>query len=357
MSTHGNTGPPGGQPPDVEVEEEDNVQSTLYLLICAASVLPRERLVEILLALPPLAANVLDPTVRVIQVPLLPPTSEEQSRQWSQQYWPTVYKRNNPFGPHPSIIFRAEDEIRSSVGQWMALAALAGLETSTASIGKGVGAVIVDRNARGGCSTVVIAGDARWKDEHTQDKTSHERSGNVMAHAVMRAIGMVAQKRCALLRRGDQTPSDPAELRIFADEPLTPIERAVYSEEALAAGGYLCVDLEIYVTHEPCVMCSMAILHSRFGRVIFGRRMPRTGGLTAEVETRKSTTGSNPELSEVHVEWGSKLLDTRTPSQHAISGGLGYGLFWRPELNWKLLGWQWLDDETPQRELGEDVHV
>jgi len=25
-------------------------------------------------------------------------------------------------------------------------------------------------------------------------------------------------------------------------------------------------------------------------------------------------------------------------------GGLGYGLFWRPELNWKFLCWRWEDD-------------
>lgn len=346
-----------GRGVDVEAEEEDSVQPTLYLLICAASVVLRERLVEILSSLPPLAANVLSPTVQVIQVPLLPPTSEEQSKQLSQQYWPTVYKRNNPFGPHPSIISRAEDEIRSSAGQWMALAAFAGLEASTASMGEEVGAVIVDRSARGGYSAVVVAGDARWKDQHPQVMISQERSGNVMAHAVMRAIGVVAQKRCALLRRGDQTPSDPAELKIFADEPLTPVERAVYSKDALAAGGYLCLDLEIYVTHEPCVMCSMAILHSRFGRVIFGKRMPKTGGLTAEIEATTFTTSSNAELSGLYVECQPKVAGASSPARYRPPGGLGYGLFWRPELNWKLLGWQWLDDETPQRELGEDVHV
>lgn len=355
-SIDGDTGPEN-HAADVGAGEEDNVQPTLYLLICAVSVLPEERLVEILSSLPLLAASTPDPTVQIIQVPLLPPTSEEQSKQWSQQYWPTVYKRNNPFGPHPSIISHAEDELRSSTGQWMALAAFAGLEASIASIGEEFGAVIVDRHARGGSSAIVVAGDARWKEQHTQDIISQECSGNVMAHAVMRAIGMVAQKRCALLHRRDQTPSDPAELKIFADKPLTPVERAVYSKDALAAGGYLCLDLEIYITHEPCIMCSMAILHSRFGRVIFGKRMPKTGGLTAEIEASTSTASSNAELSEVHAKCDSKILDARSPARHQIPGGLGYGLFWRPELNWKLLGWQWLDDETPQRELSEDIHV
>ena len=348
----------GCQVEDAEAEEEEhNVQSTLYLLSCAASILSKDRLVEILSSLPPFAGSALDPKVHTIQVPLLPPTSEEQSKQWSQQYWPTVYKRNNPFGPHPSIISRAEDEIRSSTGQWMALAAFAGLEASTSSIGEVVGAVIVDRNAPGGCSVVVVAGDARWKDENTRDKSARQHSGNVMAHAVMRAIGMVAQKRCALLHRRDQTPDDRAEVKIFADEPLTPVERVVYSERPLAAGGYLCLDLEIYVTHEPCIMCSMAILHSRFGRVIFGKRMPKTGGLTAEIEESTATISPSLVLSDVHVERDSNMADPSSQAQRCPLHGLGYGLFWRPELNWKLLGWQWLDDEDPQRGFDDDVHV
>jgi len=154
-----------------------------------------------------------------------------------------------------------------------------------------------------------LAADSRWLEGGRNDNI-----GNPMAHAALRAIAMVAQKLKkgrAKLIVGDTTCGALDEETIFSGRPLLPDEIAVFNNDNIPKDGYLCHGLEIYLTHEPCVMCSMALLHSRFGRVVFGQRMPMTGGLGSE--TRATPLGA--------------------PT-------LGWGLFWRKDLNWSMLAWQ-----------------
>ncbi len=273
----------------------------------------------------------LEPRFRLIPVPLYAPSSEKQAQDWSQEYWPTVYRGGNPFGPHPSLVSRVLGDVRSRVGRCMGLARRAGMETLLAAQGEPIGASIVDRNGGEGGSVIVVAGDARWG---RCDRGNEQESGDVTAHAVMRAIGMVARKRRALVQEGLVTERDSDDLDLEADRPLTSLEREVYTNSSVARDGYLCLDLELYITHEPCVMCSMAILHSRFYSVIFGQRMLRTGGVTAV----------SPNNND--------------PDRNIDNPGLGYGLFWRQELNWRHLAWQWVaDDEWQTLLISEDIHV
>ncbi|MCJ1247799.1 tRNA-specific adenosine deaminase subunit tad3 [Trapelia coarctata] len=275
--------------------------STLYLLVCSATAVSLERVVLVLSSDVTFQTNNTKPRVHVIPVPAQAPASEEQAKQWSQDYWPAVYKKHNPHGPAPSVLSRAEDGLQLCVGTWMAIARTVASDSASLSVGEGIGAVVVDPSMAGGPTAVATAGDARWKGKMEQQV---QDSGNVMAHAVMRVIGMVARKRREAL------PSHVAaspDADLFLDYPLTPGESAVYSRDAIEPGGYLCTGLQIFLTHEPCVMCSMAILHSRFDQVVFAKSMPRTGALSADAP------------------------------------GLAYGLFWLPELNWKMLAWHFVE--------------
>ena len=288
---------------DVAASSIGDGESTLYFLICPTTRLSLEEVEDAFSTSMAWKKTEVLPIVHTTSVPAHGPLSEEQAVQWSQEYWPTLYRKHNPHGPHPSIVSRAEDRIRPFVAIWISMARAIAQEAAGASIGECIGSVIVDPKAKDGPDVIVAAGDARWKE---CIRSCDQDSGNVMAHAVLRAIGMVARKRKDVL---GQSPSDSSEANVSIAYPITPQEHELYSRHPLGPGGYLCTGLEIYLSHEPCIMCSMAILHSRFDKVIFAKRMPRTGGLTA-----------------------------------ASSCGLGYGLFWLPELNWKLLAWQWLDE-------------
>lgn len=42
---------------------------------------------------------------------------------------------------------------------------------------------------------------------------------------------------------------------------------------------YLCTGYDIYLTREPCIMCSMALVHSRIARIIYGMDNKNAGGV------------------------------------------------------------------------------
>jgi tRNA-specific adenosine deaminase 3 len=292
-----------------------------FFLLCPTKHIQHADLFALIRQCPPFdAKNAIAPRIFYVTVPALAPVSAEQAALWSDKYWPISYKNTNPYGPHPSLVQRNAAEIEGEAGGWLALASTAGKQISEKCLGEDIGVVVVDR-MKGTPHVIAVAGDCRWRSPTGTD-VEHTGTGNVMAHAVQRAIAMVAKKR---LRAAG---TDPALLdrSLFCDSPLTEVEKEYYEKDNIASSGYLCVDLDIYLTNEPCVMCSMAILHSRFRRCIFSKRMPRTGGMTSD------------------------SVDA-TP----LAGGLKHGLFWRPtELNWKFLAWEF-KEENKDKQAGTAV--
>ncbi|KAI4608391.1 hypothetical protein J4E83_009196 [Alternaria metachromatica] len=283
-----------------------------YFLLCPTRHMPHANLAALIRTCPPFdGPKTALPRILYVTVPALAPISQQQADDWSDKYWPISYKNTNPYGPHPSLVQRNQEELQPEAGNWLALARAAGQQISDQCLGEKIGVVVVDRT-RNQPEIVAVAGDCRWR-SFTGTAEPPTGTGNVMAHAVHRAIAMVAKKR---LRAAG---TDPALLdrSLFCDNPLTGLEKLYYEKDNLSSSGYLCVDLDIYLTNEPCVMCSMAILHSRFRRCIFGKRMPHTGGITADGPGDSSSAGS----------------------------GLKKGLFWRPsELNWKFLAWEFNEE-------------
>lgn len=284
----------------------------VYIMICPPTVVGSEVLIDILATIDGLEDRS-KIFLETIPVPLTPPVSQIQAAMWSSQFWPCVYRKNNPLGPHPSLIARATEVIRDETSLWMALAHRVAHASQEAGIGEAMGCVIVQREG-GKSELVAVAGDARWHQEPKRSGT-----GNPLAHCVLRAMSMVAQKLVRHERRAAGLPfvHPNMDFDAFQDKPLLEEERIIYEEDHPNPDGYLCHGLELYTTHEPCVECSMGILHSRMGKAVFCNRMPLTGGMASEQRGE-----GYPALSE-------------------FGGGHGLGLFWRRELNWSLLAWEW----------------
>ncbi len=60
-------------------------------------------------------------------------------------------------------------------------------------------------------------------------------------------------------------------------DPTAHAEVMALRDAAARLGNYRLPGCDLYVTLEPCVMCTGAIMHSRIRRVVFGARDPKTG--------------------------------------------------------------------------------
>lgn len=282
----------------------------VYVLVGLVDDIDRRFLVESIAKLDDIGDHVF---LAKIPVPLLQPSSQMQAAMWSQNFWPTIYRKNNPLGPHPSMVSRATEEITHDTSKWMKLAFRIARAGHKARLGEPMGAVIVQRE---GEKTIVVSAAA---DARHRSSCGLPNNGNPMSHCSLRAISMVAQKLVRAEKHKNYKAPDPTGLAFDAlhDLPLLPEEEAIYKMDHPTPDGYLCHGLELYMTHEPCIMCSMAILHSRMGKIVFANRMPLTGGMCAETRRHEK---------EKYRKFG---------------GGKGLGLFWRRELNWSLLAWEW----------------
>ena len=83
-------------------------------------------------------------------------------------------------------------------------------------------------------------------------------------------VGAIVVKDGVIIGRGSNAP-------IVNHDPTAHAEIQAMRAAALHLGNYRLVDCTLYVTLEPCAMCSGAIQHARIARLVYGASDPKTG--------------------------------------------------------------------------------
>jgi tRNA(adenine34) deaminase len=83
-------------------------------------------------------------------------------------------------------------------------------------------------------------------------------------------VGAVVVRNGQLIATGRNAP-------VRAADPTAHAEIVALRAAATALGNYRLDGCELFVTLEPCAMCSGAMLHARLKRVVFGAADPKTG--------------------------------------------------------------------------------
>ena len=83
-------------------------------------------------------------------------------------------------------------------------------------------------------------------------------------------VGAIVVKDGEIIGRGSNAP-------IGMHDPTAHAEIIAMRQAAQHLGNYRLVDCTLYVTLEPCAMCSGAMQHARIVRLVYGASDPKTG--------------------------------------------------------------------------------
>ncbi|KAJ8012883.1 hypothetical protein DPEC_G00047500 [Dallia pectoralis] len=191
----------------------------------------------------------------LVKIPACPPLTRPQFEQASK-HWPTSFHEDKQvtvalkgqlFSPHQ----------KSKMQEYM-MAAVAAAKQGWERGMEGVGAVVVDPESE---KILAIGHDCRT-------------GSHPLHHAVMVCIDLVACGQGGGAYTYDKYPACQFVLPDSSPSPRKDIPVCGNQPDQASTGEsghpYICTGYDLYVTREPCVMCAMALVHSRIGRVFYG---------------------------------------------------------------------------------------
>lgn len=191
------------------------------------------------------------------QIPATPSLTRAQLKM-KNELWPTV------FTPHllPAEIKFMEAEVKR-ITEGLQLA-----------VDEAVRARAIGELSIAGCLLPDQYLDSPLVSHDTRVSTGHP-----LRHTVMNLVRALADK-VLMDTRAPPVVVDPDNNLVIADtDKTTSISRGVDTPSPLQNGeGYQLTGRTLFITHEPCLMCTMALVHSRVKEVFYIFPMAQTGG-------------------------------------------------------------------------------
>ncbi|CCD26816.1 Tad3p NDAI_0I02480 [Naumovozyma dairenensis CBS 421] len=229
------------------IQKNPNDKSLLKLILCSVEyIADREDIIKLLESIEKKTPNGNVEKIQYtnlnkdLKVPKEPPITRELINEWSKKFWPMVWNGN----PNDQILNDYIIDMDSIRGK------LDIISKQSQSLAKSNEIPVV--------SLFVNPLDPLNHILSIDQRNS--TSGCQLDHSIMNGIKKVAE--------------DEVKRRKLEQEAK---ESNNYREKT-----YLCLNFDVYTTHEPCSMCSMALIHSRIKRLIFIKPMEVTGSLRPE---------------------------------------------------------------------------
>ncbi|XP_061782255.1 probable inactive tRNA-specific adenosine deaminase-like protein 3 [Nerophis lumbriciformis] len=232
----------------VRASKEEGCPRPLAVLLCLVSEAPNTTSFSIASLLPSCVVGhdgLGEPFL--VKVPARPPLTRPQF-ELASQHWPTSFHEDK----HVTDALRGElfsRAQRAKMHMFMSSAVAAAKEGRALGM-EAVGAVLVDPVSE---TIIAVGHDCRRK--------------HPLLHAVMVCIDIVARSQGGGCYSFDEHPACRGPSPGSIAPAVSPSRPHV---EGNASRPYICTGYDLYVTREPCVMCAMALVHSRIGRVFYG---------------------------------------------------------------------------------------
>ncbi|KAJ2309067.1 tRNA-specific adenosine deaminase subunit tad3 [Coemansia sp. RSA 2706] len=228
----------------VRRDESNTNTHTLLVILCQCRMLDRDQLDALIQG-----TEWADLEILAGAVPVTPPYTLDQFERW-KKVWPVTYRP-------PLKLKRPEFSSKEAAYIELCLQKVEELKKQG-----------TEDNGR---AVAVIMGSAQTHKIVAKATDTAAKSGNPLDHAVMNCIALVADMELARLA------ASSLEDGLSGAVPTKRLHDTTDSDCDTA--GYLCEGLDVFSSKEPCVMCTMALVHSRIGRLFFVDES-RSGGVS-----------------------------------------------------------------------------